>query len=295
MKYVVAVSGGIDSVVLLDMILNDNLLGVIDKKNIIVAHFDHGIRDNSSDDARFVELLAKGHQLEFETKREVLGKSASEEIAREQRYKFLKDLANDRQAELVTAHHLDDLVETIVLNFKRGSRWRGLATMSDKSIKRPLLKRTKRELIDYALSRRLEWMEDETNSQIIYRRNSVRRSLANLNDSVKQEIYGLWQRQVSLRQKIDGQITMSPFPISSRHFLIMIDEDVAREIIYVKVFKDLGASLLNKQIDYLLYAIKVGHEYTNWQIGQGVSISLTKERWSMQRGSKNAKMDKSDR
>lgn len=138
-------------------------------------------------------------------------------------------------------------------------------------------------------------MEDETNSQIIYRRNSVRRSLANLNDSVKQEIYGLWQRQVSLRQKIDGQITMSPFPISSRHFLIMIDEDVAREIIYVKVFKDLGASLLNKQIDYLLYAIKVGHEYTNWQIGQGVSISLTKERWSMQRGSKNAKMDKSDR
>jgi hypothetical protein len=72
MNYVVAVSGGVDSMVLLDMIIN-NKIELSDKRTVIVAHFDHGIRADSAADARFVEGVARTHGLPFEMRREELG------------------------------------------------------------------------------------------------------------------------------------------------------------------------------------------------------------------------------
>ena len=148
MKRVVAVSGGVDSVVLLDMLAAEGV-------NIVVAHFDHGIRPDSAADARFVKALAARYGVEYIGKREELGADASEELARERRYAFLHEVAQKHHAKLVTAHHLDDLIETIALNMRRGTRWQGLRAMSDERIERPLLKRTKSELIAYALETRL--------------------------------------------------------------------------------------------------------------------------------------------
>ena len=104
MKRVVAVSGGVDSVVLLDMLADEGV-------NIVVAHFDHGIRPDSAADAWFVKALAARYGVEYIGKREELGADASEELARERRYAFLHEVAQKHHAKLVTAHHLDDLIE----------------------------------------------------------------------------------------------------------------------------------------------------------------------------------------
>ena len=107
MKYIVAVSGGVDSMVLLDMMVRAGA------GELVVAHFDHGIRPDSHHDAAFVKKIAEQYGLPFESRREVLGETASEALARERRYAFLRHVAKKHNAQIVTAHHLDDLVETV--------------------------------------------------------------------------------------------------------------------------------------------------------------------------------------
>lgn len=92
MKYVVAVSGGVDSVVLLDMLVKTG------EHELVVAHFDHGIRNESTDDANFVAGLAAQYGLPFKVTQGHLGSAASEELARNKRYEFLKGLADSEAA-----------------------------------------------------------------------------------------------------------------------------------------------------------------------------------------------------
>ena len=143
MRYVLAISGGVDSVVLLDVMSRT-------EKDIVVAHFDHGIRQDSAADARFVEALAAKYRAQYIGQREELGADASEEQARERRYAFLNDIAADFGGTVATAHHQDDIVETVALNLRRGARWRGLAGMSDSRILRPLSSWTKQQVYEYA-------------------------------------------------------------------------------------------------------------------------------------------------
>ncbi len=171
-KYVIAVSGGVDSVVLLDMLATRKPENI----SYIVAHFDHGIREDSSDDLDFVRSLAKKYDLNFISESGQLGPGVSEETAREARYGFLRRIKNEFKAEkIVTAHHQDDLLETMVINILRGTSPRGLAPMrGHKDILRPLINKQKSELINYARENKLEWREDSTNLDEKYLRNYVR-------------------------------------------------------------------------------------------------------------------------
>lgn len=207
-RYIVAVSGGVDSVVLLDMLANgvtpiSHFLGP--NPQLILAHFDHGIRQESKEDAEFVKSLAEKYSLPFETKREKLGKNASEDLARQKRYEFLRDVAKKYDAEIVTAHHADDVVETIAINLTRGTGWRGLAVM-DSDIIRPLTNITKAEIIEYAKSNNLTWREDKTNADEKYLRNRVRRKLVGFDDDTKRQLLGLWQQQKYLKRQIDKEV-----------------------------------------------------------------------------------------
>jgi tRNA(Ile)-lysidine synthase len=187
-KYIVAVSGGVDSVVLLDMLQADKDL------ELVVAHFDHVIRPDSSEDAEFVRDLAVKSNLIFISQREELGPDASEALARERRYKFLHEVREKFQADaIVTAHHQDDLIETALLNVLRGTKRKGLVSLrSTDEIKRPLLKMTKQQIRGYAKKHRLEWREDPTNRETNYKRNQIRAILAEtLTDSKRQEIIRL--------------------------------------------------------------------------------------------------------
>lgn len=145
-KYVLAVSGGVDSVALLDLLAKKAEL------ELIVAHFDHGIRPNSKRDCDFVAILADRYGLEFYSVQGELGIGASEETARKARYDFLRKIKNKVNAKaIITAHHQDDVIETAVINIIRGTTARGLGSLkSTKEIARPLLKYTKKEIIGYA-------------------------------------------------------------------------------------------------------------------------------------------------
>lgn len=173
--YVVAVSGGVDSVVLLHKLTQRKS----DKIEYVVAHLNHGMRDEAGDDAEFVRKLAEQYNCQFELGEAILGSHASEATARTARYAFLRNVQTMYKADaIVTAHHQDDLLETMIINMLRGTGPRGLMPMQyRKDVLRPLIHRKKVDLLDYAKEHGLEWREDSTNSDTRYLRNHVRHNI----------------------------------------------------------------------------------------------------------------------
>ena len=267
-KYLVAVSGGVDSVVLLDMLVKQH-------KNILVAHFDHGIRADSSEDAVFVRQLATKYKVPFFTEREELGSDASEEKARQARYKFLRRIAKSQEAEIVTAHHLDDVIETIIINLTRGTGWRGLAVLNAEGISRPLINLEKTEIINYAKQNNLEWREDSTNLSNVYMRNIVRHK-TQLNEEQKKELQILHQEQIRLAREIKSEVTSLLNLIYndekiSRYFINSIDQASAYEII-----RELTkGELLPAQIDQAVNAIKTQHEGKTFEASKNIKIHFS--------------------
>jgi tRNA(Ile)-lysidine synthetase-like protein len=184
-KYVLAVSGGVDSMVLLD------LLAKMPDIELIVAHFNHGMRDGSSEDEKLVAQKARELGLDFEVGYGRLGNNASEETARKARYLFLYEVQNKHKAKaVITAHHQDDLIETALINLLRGTGRKGIVSIStNKQVIRPLLACSKQEIIEYAKKNKLDWREDPTNSQTVYLRNALRDRLhQNMTRGHRQEL-----------------------------------------------------------------------------------------------------------
>lgn len=171
--YIVAVSGGVDSVALLDMLTKQKDL------KLVIAHFDHGIREDSAADKAFVHELSEKYVLPFVYAEGNLGAKTSEAQAREARYMFLQAAKEKYKADaIITAHHQDDLIETIIINILRGTGRKGVTSLGEnEAIKRPLLKVTKKELLDYANKNKLQWREDSTNANTDYLRNWVRQTI----------------------------------------------------------------------------------------------------------------------
>ncbi len=169
-KYIVAVSGGVDSVVLLDM------LAARGEYELIVAHVDHGIRSDSAQDRELVQQLAQNNKFNIVITKLNFAHNASENELRQARYNFLFKVMHDHDAEgIITAHHLDDVLETSVMNVQRGTdRYGAAGGMSREGIIRPLINLSKQQIIDYATERNLQWREDSTNSDIKYTRNDIR-------------------------------------------------------------------------------------------------------------------------
>lgn len=274
-KYVVAVSGGVDSVVLLDMLVKGAISFShfpVSKPQLVVAHFDHGIRPESADDAKFVGDLAEKYGLTFETERQELGAGASEELARTKRYDFLRRIAKKYDATLVTAHHMDDVIESIAINLIRGTGWRGLAVMDAPDIYRPLTSMTKHEIVYYAKENGLDWHEDSTNASDEYLRNQVRRQTKSLDMDRKLQLMALWVTQKGLRREIDSEISgLIKGPEYSRYFFTHIDPIVARECL-----RNATNGLLTRpQLDKALIAVKTIQPSKKYHAGGGVEITFT--------------------
>lgn len=202
-KYVVAVSGGVDSVVLLDM------LAKMEGLDLVVAHFDHGIRDNSGRDAEFVAQLAAKYDIPLEVGSASLGSGASEDLARETRYNYLQVVRAKHSADaIVTAHHQDDLLETAIINLARGTGRRGLSSLKSSAFAtRPLLSYNKQQLKDYAAANQLQWVEDETNDDPKYLRNHIRANvLSKFNDAQKDQFLSRCQDLLALNNQIDAML-----------------------------------------------------------------------------------------
>lgn len=269
MNYIVAVSGGVDSVVLLDMMTQDK------DAIVIVAHFEHGIRGKDSQrDAEFVRLLSEQYGVKCSIEHGNLGADASEDTARRARYEFLRRIAKENKAQIVTAHHADDVAESIAINLMRGTGWRGIAVMSATDIKRPLLTKRKRDLYDYALQHNLEWVEDETNRDNHYLRNQMRTKLAKLDDTSIVKLLSLRSAALQLRQLIESET--QPFAQqSSRYFFIMIPYTIALELLRYQT----NERLLTVQLERLLLSIKTARPGTLHQLGNGVSARMLTDKF----------------
>ncbi len=272
MTYIVAVSGGVDSVVLLD------LMAKVSGHELIVVHFDHGIRDDSADDARFVSSLAHKYGLLYKGKREELGKTASEVLARERRYAFLREVADEYNAPIVTAHHLDDLVETVAINLKRGTGWRGLAAL-DSDIVRPLIDIPKRQLVEYAQKHGLQWHEDSTNATDIYLRNRIRRKAIDIPDDTKRQLRALHSHQKQLKKEIENEVLqlVGEGPEYSRYLLTHIPQATALECLR---FITQG-KLTRPQLVRCLLAIKTALAGSIYEAGSGVKVRFGTRHFSL--------------
>jgi len=185
-RYLIAVSGGRDSVSLLHWLVQ---LGY---RKLIVCHLDHQLRGRSSRaDARFVEKVAAEYQADFEiglANVQALAKKqriSIETAAREARYAFFAETARRRNCRTIfVAHHADDLVETFLINLFRGAGSAGLSAMQETSIRRidrleltivrPFLRFWRKDIDEYVGEHGLKFREDATNKNLRPLRNRIR-------------------------------------------------------------------------------------------------------------------------
>ena len=173
-RYVLAVSGGADSMTLLHLLAT---AAPARGYELVVAHFDHGLRPDSAADAQFVRGAAKRYNLPCAHHAAHLGQ-ASEAVARSARHLWLETVRLQHDAAaIVTGHHQDDLLETSLLNLARGTGRRGLAPMHLGAILRPMLRVSRAELRAYAAAAPIAWREDSTNADQTNPRNFLRHRL----------------------------------------------------------------------------------------------------------------------
>jgi tRNA(Ile)-lysidine synthase len=179
-KILVAVSGGLDSMVLTNLCLK---LGF----KISIAHCNFCLRDSESDlDEKFVRDFAESNSVpffskSFQTKLHSKRYGLSIQMAaRELRYEWFSYLQSKHDFDWVfTAHHTDDNIETFIINLSRGCNIHALSGIPEKNdgIIRPLLIFNRGDLLNYAIDSKLKWREDSSNSSLDYQRNRVRHSI----------------------------------------------------------------------------------------------------------------------
>ena len=224
--YVLAVSGGVDSMVLLDILAQQDGL------HLVVAHFDHGMRPDSAEDEQFVHKAAKSYGLAYYSERGALGSTASEAEAREARYDFLKRVQQQIGATaIITAHHQDDVLETAILNVLRGTGRKGLSSLkSTEKILRPLLKVPKNDIKSHALKQKLSWREDSTNHDERYTRNYIRhRLLVRFDTRARQQLLAIIERQQSINTELDQLLAVGAGALD-RSWFMSLPHDVAKEV-----------------------------------------------------------------
>lgn len=216
-RVLVAVSGGADSVCLLHALLAAAQAGT--PFDLEVAHLDHGLRQESADDAQFVIHLCNRLGLPCHVMRvdvHALARQRGlgiEEAGRAARRKFLQQIAQETHCvRIALAHHLDDQAETVLLRLTRGCGVSGLAAMHwrDGVFIRPFLATGRQQIIRYLQDRAIEYVEDVSNSSMVYARNRVRHQvlpqLVQINPAVSTQLAKLahiaaleedyWQQQI---------------------------------------------------------------------------------------------------
>jgi len=176
-KILVACSGGLDSVVLTQLLFQL-------KYNLAIAHCNFSLRGKESDeDAIFTENLADTlqipfHSETFETKTFAKDHKLSTQMAaRKLRYQWFQEVAdNFKYAYILTAHHADDDLETFFINLSRGTGLKGLTGIpkQNENIIRPLLNFSREAILNFAKSQNLYWREDSSNAKTDYLRNKLR-------------------------------------------------------------------------------------------------------------------------
>jgi len=280
-KLLLAVSGGVDSVVLCELCKQADF-------DFIIAHCNFQLRGEESErDENFVRTLGKKYAVEvlvkkFETEKYAEEKKMSiQEAARELRYDWFAHLVNSQLSivhsestetsihyspltiHLLTAHHADDNIETLLMNFCRGTGINGLTGIPvfspDAKVRRPLLDFWKEQLIEFAKQNHLDFVEDSSNQETKYTRNLFRneiipliskaypRAKENLNDNIKRfgEIKKLYSLSVKELKKKLYKIKGNEIHIPVRQLIAYKSKALVFEVI-----TDFGFT--EKQLDEII-------------------------------------------
>jgi tRNA(Ile)-lysidine synthase len=231
-RLILALSGGIDSMVLADLLLKT-------KTNFVVAHCNFHLRgEESNGDEQFVREFAERNGLRlfvkhFETETYATEKGISIEMAaRDLRYAWFEELRQQLGYDkIVVAHHADDQAETFFINLLRGAGLRGLKGMQPQNgfIIRPMLWASREQIHHYAGENQIQWREDHTNAETVYLRNKIRNQLLPVFDELhpearqglykslehlasENELYReLLNEKLSQMVELDGEIQKIPY------------------------------------------------------------------------------------
>jgi tRNA(Ile)-lysidine synthase len=279
--YIVAVSGGVDSMALLDM-LHEHTASAAEPWRLVVAHVDHGIRPDSAEDRLLAQIRAIELGLPFVYHEARLGSGASEALARKVRYDFLRRVQAEHGARaIITAHHQDDVLETAILNILRGTGRKGLTSLSTRlDVVRPLLNVSKAELLDYAKRRQLQWREDTTNRDERYARNYVRHQILNRFDgqarqALLDEILNLQSvnhdTDALLAKVLDTQTDQGAI---ERYWFNQLPHDVAREVMAAWLRRHRVADFDRPMLERLVIQAKTGQPGKLYDVRSGVHLTV---------------------
>lgn len=231
-RYLIGVSGGRDSIVLLHWLLGQGY------RKLIVCHFEHGLRGRAGKtDARFVERLATKYKLQFESGSADIAalarrkKQSIETVARQERLAFFERVGRRRRClTIFLAHHADDQVETFLLNLFRGAGGRGMGAMRLRSnfgsleMVRPLLGAWRSKIDHYVKEHRLKFREDATNEELDARRNRMRHKIIPwLEKQCGRNIRAtIWRAATVLGEEEDFLETLTPVDLANNEELKVI-------------------------------------------------------------------------
>ena len=251
---VVATSGGPDSMALLDIICSYKKKL---KLKIIVAHVNHNVREESDEEEKLVEKYASYQQLIFEKMKikQVINNNFEME-ARKIRYEFFEKIIKKYNAKyLFTAHHGDDLIETILMRLSRGSvlkGYKGIPTETKKDnyiVIRPLLWLEKKDLINYVEKNNIEYAVDYTNNLDDHTRNRFRH---NVLPFLKEENNNVHLKYKKFSDELNMYDEFVEKYISNSNIL-------DNNVINIKKFNKEDILIKNKIVEKLLNNIFDGH------------------------------------
>jgi tRNA(Ile)-lysidine synthase len=272
--FLLAVSGGIDSVVMTYLF---HSLGF----NFAIAHCNFLLRGKESDgDQRFVEELAVRLNRPlfvkaFNTKSFARHHRISIQMAaRDLRYDWFNELADQHKMDLIaTGHNQNDVVETILLNYTRGCGIRGLSGISPRHgrIIRPLLFAPRETILNYASEHKLSWREDSSNNETKYHRNKIRHTiipaLETINPAFQKHALENAHRLEQTGKLLDyviSQIKQVACEVLSDRYLIAIEklqEYPAVEVLLYELLKDFGVNPLSIDAIVRSFEAKPGRQF----------------------------------
>lgn len=283
---IVGFSGGYDSMCLLDILAKIKNIQEYRDLRIIAAHFNHNWRgEEALREQEVCKLFAASRGVEFYTKNAACDLKKDENSARLARYEFFEECLENYDADAVfTAHNKDDNAETVLYRVIKGTGIVGLRGISEcrDNFYRPLLKTSRKEIMEYCDSNNLTPNNDSSNQDIKYKRNYIRLNiipaLERINPTVKESLNTLAEVAVSENSIIEEYIS----PIRAKLFI----DDCIKPSEYVKLSAPVKMRFLHEYIqtldlDYDFKKIKEIYEFIEQNITKrnGSTISLTAAKW----------------
>lgn len=284
--YVVAVSGGVDSMTLLHILQQLRIASGDHAWKLIIAHLDHGIREDSALDRKLVQKVAHTYGLPFVYDEAKLGAFTSEAVARARRYGFLRQVQQTINARsILTAHHEDDLFETAIINLMRGTGRKGITSLSKyrAGIERPLLNQPKAVLLAYAKEHCLEWREDSTNQDQTYLRNYIRHTISPRLDEVsKAQLRQIIRNLQDINDNLDTLLVnqlhiQSVGGMIDRQWFNHLPHNVAKELMATWLRAHGENNFNRKTLERLVVSAKVGRAGSAYSLSKMHSLRVGRD------------------